>query len=243
MKKSLVIALCAVTMLGGCGTYAGQGAHTGAGFGSILGSAIGGITGGPRGSNIGTIVGMAGGAVVGAAVGSAADKAQQKKYEDYKRQYGDTGYGSPEGGGYGSDESGFDPSHRGDDRITFETSPETEHSAIEIRNIAFTDKDGDGALMAGEESRVSFEIMNRSSKPLYDITPLVTEATGNKRIFISPSVRVESIMPHRGVRYTATVMGGRKLKDGTAVLKVGVMQASTEITALAKEINIETRRR
>lgn len=236
MKKVLAIALCAVTMLSGCGTYAGQGAHTGAGFGSILGSAIGGISGGPRGSNIGTIVGMAGGAVVGAAVGSAADKAQQKKYEEYQqqRQYGNVTRGM--------DDSGFDPNHGGDDRIVFDETPVADYSDIEIRNTVFTDADTDGMIMAGEECSVSFEIMNNSSQPLYDITPMVTETTGNKRILISPSVRVEKIMPRRGIRYTATVMGGRKLKDGSVVIKLGVAQGNSVLTQPVKEMKIKTRR-
>ena len=114
MKKVLFILTSSVLMLSSCGTYTGEGAATGAAFGSILGSAIGGISGGWRGHDVGTIVGMAGGAVVGAAIGSAADRQEQRKYEAYQeeqeryrhqRQY---------------DDSGFDASGRGDDRINFD---------------------------------------------------------------------------------------------------------------------------
>lgn len=237
MKKVLAIAVCAVTMLSGCGTYAGQGAHTGAGFGSILGSAIGGISGGPRGSNIGTIVGMAGGAVVGAAVGSAADKSKQKQLEQYQQQR----YGVDDA--RAMDDSGFDPNHGGDDRIVFDDSPSVQVAPnIVIRNVDFSDKNGDGVIESGEECSVSFEIINRSSQPINDITPMVTETTGNKRIFISPSVRVESIMPSRGIRYTATVMGGKKLKDGNAVIKLSVAHGSTELSSPVRELKIETRK-
>lgn len=244
MKNVFIIAVCVVMMLSGCGTYAGQGAHTGAGFGSILGSAIGGISGGHRGSNIGTIVGMAGGAVVGAAVGSAADKAEQKKLEEYQRQRA-AQYGND---AYGMDESGFDPNHGGDDRITFDEAPLAAKSSIEIRNVIFKDNDNDGIISSSEECCVSFEIMNRSSQPICDITPMVTETTGNKRILISPSVRVERIMPGRGVRYTATVLGGRKLKDGEVVIRMSVAQGSNGLTdagvsALpSEEMRIKTRK-
>ena len=69
MKKSVILSLAAVMLLGGCGSYTGSGALTGATLGSVIGSAIGGIAGGPRGSDVGTLVGIAGGAVVGGAVG------------------------------------------------------------------------------------------------------------------------------------------------------------------------------
>ena len=127
MKKSVILSLAAVMLLGGCGSYTGSGALTGATLGSVIGSAIGGIAGGPRGSDVGTLVGMAGGAVVGGAVGAQADKQVQERreYDDarFERKYRehreaatrDSGYGPRDnGGGYG-DESGFDPTGSGDD--------------------------------------------------------------------------------------------------------------------------------
>lgn len=79
MKKSIVLGMSALLLLGSCDSYTGMGAYTGTTLGSIFGSAIGGIAGGPHGSDIGTVVGMAGGAVVGAAVGQAADQHKQEQ--------------------------------------------------------------------------------------------------------------------------------------------------------------------
>lgn len=290
MRKAFVLLLSAVLLLGGCGTYTGEGAYVGGQFGSVIGSAIGGISGGPRGSDLGTLVGMAGGAAIGAVVGSAADKAQQEKYEQYQRErderYGRRGYDSrrDDGGAYGdedvayndgdtpagSDESGFDPTNSGDDRITFDDTPasndvyttveprtvsmeQLKHTLpgyrmrlsplIEVRNATFVDRDGDGVLRAGEECKVSFEIMNRSSMTLYDITPTVVETTGNKHIHISPSIRVENIAPGMGVRYTATVLAGKRLKDGEAVIRVAVAQGNNEITSQVEEFRVKTSRK
>ena len=50
------------------------------------------------------------------------------------------------------------------------------------------------------------------------------------------------IMPRRGIRYTATVMGGRKLKDGSVVIKLGVAQGNSVLTQPVKEMKIKTRR-
>lgn len=81
MKKSFIIGLSALLLLGSRDTYTGSGAYMGSTLGSIFGSAIGGITGGPHGSDVGTVVGMIGGAVAGAAIGQATDQKQQAQRE------------------------------------------------------------------------------------------------------------------------------------------------------------------
>ena len=145
MKKTAILAMCAVLTVTGCNTYAGAGAYTGSSIGSILGSAIGGISGGPRGSDVGTIIGMAGGAIVGAAVGGAADRQQQDNAGQYQRdraeraarrsnnnrsnnQSGSYQGGSYQGSGYqgngyqGNNYQGNNYQGNGtaDDRITFD---------------------------------------------------------------------------------------------------------------------------
>lgn len=50
-------------------------------------------------------------------------------------------------------------------------------------------------------------------------------------------------MPNRGVRYTATVVGDRKLKDGEISIKVAVAQDNNEITSQIKEFKITTKRK
>lgn len=291
MNKSLVFTVCVAAALSSCGTYTGDGAATGAMFGSVLGSAIGGISGGPRGSDVGTVVGMAGGAVLGAVVGSAADEARQEEYRRYM-EYRDARYGRGHhhvgchgncGDGSrsayvppqaGADESGFDHTNSGDDRIVMEpdggngavygdanegaavpsvsvdelrrTMPGYKvavNRGIEVRNISFVDASGDGALGRREGGKVSFEIMNCSGVTLYDVHPTVVEATGNKHIHISPPLRVESIAPGRGVRYTASVYADSRVKDGEAVIRVGVVQGDREITSQVREFRVPTLRR
>ena len=138
MKKTAILAMCAVLTVTGCGTYAGSGAYTGASLGSILGSAIGGISGGPRGSDVGTIVGMATGAVIGGAIGNQAEQPRPADYDQYQRDKADRaarrhnqknnaydnqgGYSSQ--GGYcpqsnGQTNNGYN-GQPGDDRITFD---------------------------------------------------------------------------------------------------------------------------
>ncbi|MDD5785444.1 MAG: glycine zipper domain-containing protein [Prevotella sp.] len=243
MKKAIAYSLVGAIMLSSCSTTE-SGASNGAFFGSILGSAIGGISGGPRGSDIGTIVGMAGGAIVGAAVGSAAEKEQQRKYDEYLRQRNERHsreYHQYEERSQRYDDSGFDPNNGGDDRIVME--PETPSTAsvnesIQLRNVSFVDSDGNGIIQPGEECKVSFEIMNNSDVEIFDIVPTVIETTGNKHVHISPSVRVESIKPHQGVRYSAMVLADKRLKDSNAVIRITVTQGRNDIASIAKEFNI-----
>ena len=244
MKKFIVISLAGAMLLSSCSTTE-SGASNGAFFGSILGSAIGGITGGYRGSDIGTIVGMAGGAVVGAAIGQASEKEEQRKYDEYMRRR--------------NDRSGFDPNNSGDDRIVMEEEVPSQtvtldelkrmegfnvniNESIQLRHEDFSDANGDGFITPGEECKVSFEIMNNSDVEIFDVIPTVIETTGNKHIHISPTVRIESIRPHQGVRYTATVLADKRLKDGNAVIRVTVTQGRNDIASMAKEFNITCKR-
>lgn len=243
MKKVIVYSLVGAMLLSSCSTTE-SGASNGAFFGSIIGSAIGGISGGHRGSDIGTLVGMAGGAVVGAAIGQASEKAEQRKYDEYMRRRTD---------------SGFDPNNGGDDRIVMETEVPSNtvsldelknmtgynvniNESIQLRHENFTDANGDGNISPGEECKVSFEIMNNSDVEIFNVIPTVIETTGNKHIHISPTVRVESIKPHQGVRYTATILADKRLKDGNAVIRVTVTQGQNDIVSMAKEFNITCKR-
>lgn len=265
MKKVLTLALGATLVLSSCDTYTGVGAVTGAQFGNVIGSAIGGITGGWRGSDWGSLIGTAAGAAAGAAIGAAVDQSQQQKYDDYAaaraerrsrqtyerssqrctgRDYGynnSGSYGANNSGGYGANSGEvFDPTNSGDDRIAFDM-PVSE--PIVIRRAELTDANGDGVLKRGEECTVRFEIMNNSDKTVYDICPMVDDITGNKHVHVSQNLRIESIAPHQGVRYSATILADNRLKDGEVNIRVGVMQGNKEITSQTREFRLVTRKR
>ena len=262
MKKTLLVSVSALLLLSSCGTYTGMGAYTGGTFGSIIGSAIGGISGGRHGSDVGTLIGMAGGAMVGAAVGAAADNAQQREYEQYKadrqqrmenrqRNYG--GQAQQSQGRYEDDQtdSGFDPSGSGDDRLygfgeDLSSAPVSKSGTLadlEIRNPRILDASRNGELTRGEEARMVFEVYNCSSEPAYQVLPSVIEVTGNKHIRISENVLVECIYPGKGIRYTAVIKADDHLKDGEAVIRIGVFQGNKEITSQTREFPIKTSKR
>ena len=256
MKKLMILSVSGLLLLSSCGSYTASGAYTGGTFGSIIGSAIGGIAGGPRGSDIGTLIGMAGGAAVGAAVGQAADRAEQQKYEDYKaaRREAREAARQRSNSNYNYDDSGYDATNSGDDRLynfgeDFSNVEEVNsttlelRSNLEIRHARLLDASRDGILTRGEEARMVFEIYNNSSKPIYRVQPSVAEVTGNKHIHISENILVESIAPGKGVRYTANIKADSYLRNGEAVIRIGVFQNNREISTQTKDFTIRTSKR
>lgn len=281
MRKDITaMALAGTLLLGSCGTYTGSGAYMGASLGSILGSAIGGISNGPRGSDLGTIIGMAGGAAVGAAIGSSADKAQMERVTQDKSQRAirqqqrqDDSYYTPQNNNYNNteqqqDNSGFDPSNSGDDRIyDFQGSDYTgSYSAskptttvpaqssvddlvkkytynphLEILNARFVDNNQDGALSRNEIGKVIFEITNSGKQPVSDVVPTVVVVSGNRHIYVSPSLHIESIAPEGKIRYTAIVKADGKLKAGNEKFALSVLQGGNKISDVV-EFDIPTKK-
>lgn len=268
MKKVILLMLCSSLVMGSCDTYTGSGAYAGGSIGSILGSAIGGLSGGPRGSDMGTIIGMAGGAVVGAVIGSQADKAQADREAAYQQDRVERRSGSDYSNTPVTDNPEiFDSNNGGDDRLydfkgkdytgdysaqqpttSVPTATVEELGArfsysptLEIVNARFVDDNEDNCLNRNETCKVIFEIVNRGHEPVYDVVPTVVETTGNKHIFISPSIHVEKISPGSGVRYTAMVKADRKLKDGMARFCVSVIHEGKSISKV-NEFNIPTKR-
>ncbi len=266
MKKTVVLLLSAALLTTSCGTYMGAGASVGSGIGAVLGSAIGGITGGPRGSDIGTLVGMASGAAVGAAIGAQADNIANAPSQTYmtNRANGQVMTRSSNI----PDNSGYDPTGSGDDTLydfngsaytgNYSASTPTavdNHVAvvntrshdgltstvpIEISNARFVDDNQDFVLSPDEFSKVIFEIYNNTENTLYDIQPVVEETTGNKQISISNSIHVEKIEPQDGVRYTAMVKTGSKLKNGTACFRIYAVQGNGTVVSNISEFKVVT---
>ena len=64
--------------------------------------------------------------------------------------------------------------------------------------------------------------MNEGNKTAYNVVPVVVETTGMKRIYISPSVMIEQITPRNGVKYTANISAGERIKTGNVTIRIAI---------------------
>ena len=254
----------------GEGAYAGG--TLGAILGSAIGGISGGWRGSNIGTVVGMAGGAAVGAAIGAQADQRRQEqieGYHRRMEERQRQY-DYQQDSYQ---HHTDNSGFDATNSGDDRIDIgiggpngekpsasntqthtdgkgsvslsqlERMDAAKHEVVLIRNARFIDADQDGILKAGEECKITFEIMNYTRHTIYDVQPTVYEVEGNKNLYISPNLHVESIAPNSGVRYTATILADKKLKDGTARIRVGAMVNNLEVEPNNHELLIVTRRK
>ena len=148
--------------------------------------------GGYRGSAIGTLVGTLAGAAIGGAISSAQERKAQEGYPVEKQH-------------------------------AYTPQPNDIPSSVgylQIRNIRFIDENRNHIIESEEHSKVIFEIINTSHETVYNAVPIVQ--TDNKRIYVSPSVMLEQIAPHEGIKYTAHIRGGKRLKDGEVIIHIAI---------------------
>lgn len=254
--------MCGLLLVGSsCGTYTGSGAMLGASFGSTIGSAIGGISNGPYGSDVGTLIGLAGGALVGAGIGNAIDNANQKKMEQqYADQYTQPQYTGPQYSQPQYSQPQYQPETQNyttmyaqpqsviqptvllptQCAIAGELSGYNLTSELEIRNARLIDSNADGGISRGEECKVSFELFNVGAQPVYNIWPSVVNASSNSHIAISPGVRVEQILPGKGIRYTALVKADNSLGNGSLTICVAAVVPDIHTISLVYQFTIPT---
>ena len=227
MKKQLTVFLLSVLLLSGCasGRMGNPGAIVaGASIGGSLGGSIGGLIGdnnrgwrdGYRGSAIGNIVGT----IAGAAIGSALTAPRQEPIED----------------------DAYVPEVREVRVQKYKKQPVQQPvSQLKLRRIRFIDDNRSHVIDAGENSKIIFEIMNEDRKPVYNVVPVVETVGKVKHIGISPSVMVEEILPGEGIRYSASIHAGNRLKDGEVTFRVAVADENGVICD-SQEFTLPTQR-
>lgn len=228
MKKQLTVILLSALLLSGCasGRMGNPGAiMAGASIGGSLGSSIGGLIGdnnhgwrgGYRGSAIGNIVGT----IAGAAIGNALTAPRQEQIE----------------------EDAYIPEVREVRVQKYKKQPQVQQpiSRLKLRKIRFIDDNRSHVIDAGENSKIIFEIMNEGRNPVYNVVPVVETVGKVKHLGISPSVMVEEILPGEGIRYTASIHAGEKLKDGEVTFRVAVADENGMICD-SQEFTLPTQR-
>lgn len=208
MKRAFIGILAAALLLSSCGTsqmatdnsgavFAGAaiGSNVGGAIGGLIGDSNGGWRGSYRGSAIGSIIGT----IAGAAIANAATTPKRQEENGYRIERSQP---YPASSKVERATAGFDN--------------------LKIQNIRFIDDDRNHVISSEENSKVIFEIMNESEQTVYNVVPMVTETTGMKNIYISPSVMIEQLAPHEGIKYTANIHAGKRIKDGEIMIHISV---------------------
>ncbi len=199
--KKLLFSLCVIMLLStSCVTTRNAGAvMTGAAIGNNVGGTIGGLiesgSGGRHGAFRGSSIGSLIGTMAGAVIANEMTKPREQKESAEVR-----------------------PQRRPSSSY----SQPLENNHLKIRNIRFIDEGRNQTINSGEVCKIVFEIVNEGNRPAHNVVPVVEEVSGMKNLYISPSTMVERIGPDDGIRYTATLEAGKRIKNGVAVIHVGV---------------------
>ena len=215
MKKQLTVILLSALLLSGCasGRMGNPGAiMAGASIGGSLGSSIGGLIGD---NNHGWRGGYR-----GSAIGNALTAPRQEQIE----------------------EDAYIPEVREVRVQKYKKQPVQQPiSQLKLRKIRFIDDNRSHVIDAGENSKIIFEIMNEGRNPVYNVVPVVETVGKVKHLGISPSVMIEEILPGEGIRYTASIHAGERLKDGEVTFRVAVADENGVICD-SQEFTLPTQR-
>ena len=216
MKKQLTVILLSALLLSGCAS--GRMGNPGA---IMAGASIGGSLGGSIGGLIGDNNHGWRGGYRGSAIGNALTAPRQEQIE----------------------EDAYIPEVREVRVQKYKKQPQVQQpiSQLKLRKIRFIDDNRSHVIDAGENSKIIFEIMNEGRNPVYNVVPVVETVGKVKHLGISPSVMVEEILPGEGIRYTASIHAGEKLKDGEVTFRVAVADENGMICD-SQEFTLPTQR-
>lgn len=219
MRKLLFTLSVLALLCTSCATTQNAGAvMTGAAIGNNVGGTIGGLLGDGSGGRHGAFRGSSIGSLIGTVAGAVIANEMTKPREEKAPEEVHT--------------------HR---RPAQSHVQSLNNAQLKIRNIRFIDQNRNHTINSQEVCKIIFEIVNESNRPAHNVVPIVEEVSGMKHIYISPSTMVERLAPHDGIRYTATLESGKRIKDGHAIVRVAVANEYGE-EADWQEFEIPTRR-
>lgn len=206
MRKLMSLLLISSLLLVSCATNRNSGGRPSAGAmatGAMIGGSVGNLIGGNvgynnrgwRGANRGSAIGSVVGTIAGAAIGAAVSSSQNQN--------------RPSGQYVDNTSNRQNAAQR-----------QTSITGLRIKNVRFIDQSRTQSVNANETSELIFDIVNESDRTAYGVVPIVEEITGNKQISISPSTMISQIKPGEGMRYTANIYAGNKLKDGQITISI-----------------------
>lgn len=211
--KKIILLLTVVVSLSSCYTTSMSGSPAAVSAGASIGGVLGSIVGERAGGWKGSQFGALVGTVAGAAIGNAITTPRQDKVE--AREH-----------------------------VPIQNPVESYYapSGLRIMNIRFIDDNRNHVIDAEETSKLVFDIVNEGDVSAYNIMPIVEEVTDMKHVIISPSAQIAYLPQGDRVRYTATIVGGKRLKTGEAVFRVYTTESNGSVSKI-HEFSLPTAKR
>jgi hypothetical protein len=202
--KKLISMMMAATLLAGCSGQGLSGDPTATFLGAQVGGMMGQIIGDSAGGFRGAMLGSLIGTVTGAAVANAATTPSTEGEYTFGEEYNQT---------------------------TVAPVYSQRTSSLAIRNIRFVDDNRSQSLEPEESAKIVFEVVNKGNADAYRVTPVVSEVNGNKQIYISSAAGIERIKAGDGIRYTANIRTGKRLRGDQAEFQISVIEADGVTTS------------
>ena len=220
--KRVTLSFVFILILAGCATQTQQqaaGTMLGMQLGSMVGGAVGSVSSrSARGHFLGTAIG----AVTGAALGNAVNAPKRASAEEGRETAASS-----------------DKVERRRADIEQRIQSASRPTGVKVGNAVFTADDGTAVLSAGGYGHFSFDIINDGASAV-DIYPLVK--CSNRNVEISQMTAIEDLAAGDGVRYTVTLFGSNRLKDGSSELTISLSVDGGTYMFLHKQIILTKRR-
>lgn len=234
MRRIIVTLLSAAILLlhTGCTSQQMAGVSMGSSMGAMLCSTIGGLNGGWRGHDRGLITGMVVGGVVGGLVTSPElqEKAAAKKSASRHEA--------------GRDRYDRQTTRYHDDYEEALAARKQPHAKakkkdllyVGVENLKFFDVNSNDALDPMEDAYIEMDLVNRSGKDLYEVTPQVV--CQNSDVEISDPVTIDRIPAGKAVRYRILLRGTASQRQDITLFQVGFGSKKRPTTVKAFRLRI-----
>lgn len=228
MKLKVISLSALVLLMSSCYGPGSQAVGTvvGANVGGHIGGMIGARSGGFWGDVFGTVIGTVAGAAIGNAA-TAPPRQYDKDYTEYR--------------GYDATTAQRNPSHHHENHQAAGRDASELLEQLQVRNLRFIDGNKNRIINSDETCQLLFEVHNKGTRPVKDITPLVYEETKMKHIYISEPAVISELKPGQYVTYTITIRSDNRLSTGTATFVIELSDANG-LAVPCREFDIDTAR-
>ncbi|MBO7417753.1 MAG: glycine zipper 2TM domain-containing protein [Bacteroidaceae bacterium] len=186
----------------------------GTSMGAMIGGTLGSIAGDAAGGRHGSSLGGMIGSVAGMVVGAAIEEEQYRNRME-------------------------EAAKKSASAVQVQQSSAIE--AIELTNFIYIDSDNDDTIEAGEDCRITFDVVNNGNSTIKNITPILELISETKGIKIGNPKQINQLSPNSKVTYSVPISANSHLKDGEADFRAYVVDSNGYVSE-SREFTLPTKK-